>query len=66
MSLPRIHKIVAIEVEDDLAGMNCAGNVGIYVGHRVAGYLEGEQLPCRVPIIFAEFLEVIRYLAVVL
>ena len=44
MSLPGVHKIIAIEVEDDLAGMDRAGHVGIYVGHCVAGHLEGEQL----------------------
>jgi hypothetical protein len=58
MGLPRTHQIFASEVEDDCPGTDGAGDV--------AGYLEGEQLSFRVPIVIAEFIEIVSYLAVVI
>jgi hypothetical protein len=66
MSLSRGHQVIAIEVEDDLAGADYADDIGIHIGYRVAGYLEGEELPSRMPVILAELLEVVHYLAVTL
>jgi hypothetical protein len=66
MGLPRTHQIFASEVEDDCPGTDGAGDVGIHVGYRVAGYLEGEQLSFRMPIVIAEFIEIVSYLAVVI
>ena len=41
-------------------------DVGIHVGYRIAGYLEGEQLSFRMPVVFAEFIEIVSYLAIVI
>jgi hypothetical protein len=66
MSLPRAHQVIAIEVEDNLACTDYTDNIGIYIGHRVAGDLEGEQLPGWMSVVLAEFLEIVSYLAVAL
>lgn len=66
VSLPRAHQVIAVEVEDDLAGTDNADDVGIHIRHRVAGYLEGEQLPGWMSVIAAELLEIVRNLAVAL
>lgn len=66
MGLPRVHQVIAIEVEDDLAGMDYADDVGVHISYRVAGYLEGEQLAGWMSVILAEFVKIVRYLAVAL
>ena len=59
MSLPRVDKVFAIEVEDHLAGLDGTGDIGIHVGYRVVCDLEREKLSCRVPVVVAELLKVI-------
>ena len=54
-----MHQIVAFQVEDDLAGLDSANDIGIHVGYRVVGHLESEELPYRVSVVVAELLKIV-------